>query len=70
MKYTIDRIEGGIAVLECEDGTMTEAPVQSLPQGIREGSALEKTADALIPADNSADRARIENKFAKLLKKG
>lgn len=70
MKYTIDRIENGIAVLEGEDGVMLEVPVQLLPQGLGEGSALEKQRDAWIPADNSEDRARIESKFAKLLKKG
>lgn len=40
MKYTVDRIVSGIAVLEKEDLSHIEVPVSSLPEGTKEGSVL------------------------------
>lgn len=40
MKYIVDRIEEGIAILEKEDLTHVEAKLSELPLGIREGSVL------------------------------
>lgn len=40
MKYTVDRIEEGIAVLEKEDLTHISISVENLPQGVKEGSIL------------------------------
>lgn len=39
----IDRIEGGFAVAELEDGSHCDIPLDELPEGIREGSVLVKT---------------------------
>ena len=69
MKHTIDRIEQGLAVLEREDGTMCHVPLAELPQGSAAGCALEKTPEGWIFADNSADKARIDEKFSRLLKR-
>lgn len=40
-KFTIDRIEEGKAVLECENGEMVSLDVTSLPKNIKEGDVLE-----------------------------
>ena len=40
-KLTIDRIEEGKAVLECENGEMVNLDVSSLPKNIKEGDILE-----------------------------
>lgn len=40
-KFTIDRIEEGMAVLECENGDMVNLDVSTLPKNIREGDILE-----------------------------
>lgn len=40
-KFTIDRIEEGKAVLECENGDMVNLDVSSLPKNIKEGDILE-----------------------------
>lgn len=40
MKFTVDRIEDGIAVLEKEDFTHVEIPADVLPEGAKEGSKL------------------------------
>lgn len=40
--YSIDRIEGGYAVLE-QDGVLTDVLLSALPEGVREGDLLEQT---------------------------
>lgn len=40
MKFTVDRIEDGIAVLEKEDVTHIEISSDILPEGAKEGSVL------------------------------
>lgn len=39
----VDRIEGGFAVVERGDGSHCEIPLDELPEGTREGSALKRT---------------------------
>ena len=36
-KFTIDRFEEGMAVLECENGDMVSLEVSSLPKNVKEG---------------------------------
>ena len=43
MMYTVDRIEGGFAVLEDEQGGMTNVRMADLPEGTSEGDKLERT---------------------------
>jgi hypothetical protein len=38
--YILDRFEGGFAVLENEQGKMSNVPLQDLPAGLREGDVL------------------------------
>ncbi len=40
MRYTVDRIEEGIAVLEKEDLSHINVSSESLPKGVKEGSIL------------------------------
>lgn len=40
MKYTVDRIENGIAVLENDKSDFISVPTSELPDGIRDGSVL------------------------------
>lgn len=69
MRYVIDRFEGNLAVCEREDRTMETLPRSVLPDGCREGSALERTEDGLVLLDNEADRARIRRKMERLFGK-
>lgn len=40
MEYIVDRIEEGVAVLEGEDGAMTNVKLGELPEGVKEGDVL------------------------------
>ncbi len=40
---TVDRIEGGLAVLEDEHGGVTNVRAADLPEGTAEGDKLERT---------------------------
>ena len=42
MTLFIDRIEGDLAVCETEDGEFLTLPLRDLPDGLREGSVLER----------------------------
>ncbi len=56
MKYIVDRIENGIAVLETEDGFI-EIEIALLPDNVREGSVLRKDDDRFfIDTDSEAER--------------
>ena len=48
MRMVVDRIEGGIAVLDVE-GTLVELPAAALPPGATEGSNL---GLVLVPDDS------------------
>ena len=41
MEYIVDRIEDNVAVLEGEDGDMTDVKLAELPEGVKEGDVLE-----------------------------
>ena len=70
--YIIDRIEDGIAVLECmETNEIIELPRSELPKGCREGQMLTKDGDCYA-IDHEATQKRRENmqsRLEKLLKK-
>jgi hypothetical protein len=38
--YSVDRLEGTIAVLVADDGTVTDVPRSTLPPRLREGTVL------------------------------
>ena len=39
-RFTVDRIENGRAVLECENGDFVSLDVKSLPKNIKDGDVL------------------------------
>jgi len=64
MQYIIDRIEGGLAVCEREDGGFEDVPVRLLPKGAREGSVL-AFQDGAWALDLRAEQERRERLFGK-----
>jgi len=71
--YIIDRIEDGIAVLECIKGSkeIIEIPRKALPKGAREGQVLCQNADGYI-IDHEATakrRSQMRERLNRLLKK-
>jgi len=42
MIYTVDRLEGNLALLESETGAMVSVPLVRLPQPLSEGEKLEE----------------------------
>lgn len=58
MTYTIDRIEGMIAVLEDEEGETRQVPVSQLPDAAREGTLVTETEPGTFAVDEEATQAR------------
>ncbi|HIR42791.1 MAG TPA: DUF3006 domain-containing protein [Candidatus Aphodovivens avicola] len=69
-KVTIDRLEGGFAVCEESDGTMSDIPVSDLPAEAAEGSVLLESDGAWIIDKNEERerRDRIRRKMNRLFK--
>ncbi len=67
-KYTVDRREGGIWVLEGEDGRIYH--FDSLPEGVKEGDRVIKNGEKLTlePALQN-ERAQIKSRMDRLFKK-
>ena len=67
-KYTIDRKEGNLWILEFEDGKLYE--FDSVPEGAKEGDRVIKDDDhlTLAPVDNS-ERQQIKSRMDRLFKK-
>ncbi len=40
MKVTIDRFEGGYALVELDDRTIVDMPIELIPAGAKEGDVL------------------------------
>ena len=53
----IDRIEDGIAFLEQEDGSFLKMPLEDLPDGVKEGSAL-RMEDGKFTHDAESEQLR------------
>lgn len=63
MRFTIDRFEGKIAVIELEDRSMLDLPIRLLPEDSKEGDVFNITIDQ----DETDNRKKsIEEKFKKL----
>lgn len=66
MKYSVDRIEDGIAVCEDENGKSVNFEVAGLPKGIKEGDLFSVTDDKFeILTEETSDRRK---KMAELQK--
>lgn len=67
MRYTVDRIEGDIAVCEDDNRKMTEIPIKELPEGVKEGMCLAFVEGKGWAVMEEADRStRIRNKMDSL----
>lgn len=59
MKYSVDRIEEGIAVCEDENGESVNFEITKLPEEIKEGDLFLVTEDKIeILPDETADRKK------------
>lgn len=56
---TVERIEGGKAVLEC-DGKRLVVPLNKLPPNVHEGSILAKTPSGFMADEKSEQKRRSE----------
>lgn len=65
MKVIIDRIEGGFAVVELEDGSHFNLPTGLLPEGAKEGSVIDISLDKAAEEKKRRDISRLENKLFK-----
>ncbi|MCL2405131.1 MAG: DUF3006 domain-containing protein [Defluviitaleaceae bacterium] len=69
--FIIDRIEDGIAVLECQaTGNIIELPRKIMPRGAREGHMLIKVSDDAYSIDYEATQKRrddIKRRLEKIL---
>jgi len=66
MTYIIDRIEDGIAVLECQaTKEIIELPRKALPRGAREGQMLLKEEDGFV-IDKAGTQKRKDEMRARL----
>ena len=71
MGFCVDRIEGEVAVLSGDGGEITDVPLTSLPDGVREGDVL-RLEDGVWVADpgETVRRAeRVRGKLNRLFKK-
>ena len=66
-KFTVDRIEGEIAVLERENGSFVEMELASLPKNIREGDIIRFDANSCFLSED--ETARRRQKMRKLMDK-
>ena len=68
MFLIIDRFEGEYAVCEREDRTMVNISKIALPQGVKEGSKIEKVSSGYVIVDNSKEKEEIDKRFKSLFK--
>lgn len=63
-KFTVDRIEGTKAVLECENGDFVALEISSLPKNIKEGDILNfEEGSCFLNAAETEDRKEKINKL-------
>lgn len=69
MKYYIDRIEEGLAVMDSDDGERMTVPVEKLPHGIRDGSVVIRMSDGTFVRDEAEEAERrktMSSRFERL----
>ena len=65
MKYVVDRIDRGRAVLESDTGERLAVKASLLPEGTREGSCLTET-DGVFHPDPTREKKRRKKLFGML----
>ncbi len=63
-KYSVDRIENGIAVIECGKEILNIS-VLNLPSGVREGDILVRQSDGSFTAD-AEETERLKREHNKI----
>ena len=66
-KFTVDRIEGDRAVLECEDGTFVDMELSALPKNLHEGDVIRFDANSCYLSEE--ETAHRHQKMKKQLEK-
>ncbi len=66
MRLIVDRFEGAIAVVELEDGSVSEIPEVCLPSDAKEGSIIEIVVKE---DDTEKKREEMKNKMNSLFHK-
>lgn len=68
MIYTVDRLEGGLALLEGPEGEVKPVPVNQLPQGLHEGAKLEGGQSGWVLRPDLEEEARraLQARLARL----
>ncbi len=69
MYYILDRIEGGIAVCEDENGIMVQLPAAELPPNVAEGQRMLMENERLVIAPDTEREERIKRKMDALFGK-
>ena len=71
MKYTVERIEDNVVVLEDENGNLLEVSLRLLPENIKSGNILlfENNSYNLINTADEERRKRIKEKYQQLFDK-
>ncbi len=61
MLYSVDRLEGNIAVLVDDEGNSLSLPLAALPKGTRAGAILRRVGEGLTlaPAEEEERRRRV-----------
>lgn len=58
-KYSVDRIENGVAAVEDENGNIVNLKISELPQGVKEGDILSFNGEKYdILSDETAQRRK------------
>ena len=70
MKYSIDRIENNIAIIQnIETGEKQEIDISLLPEDIKEGTIIKKEEVYTIDEETTNNqKADIQNRFNNLIK--
>lgn len=56
--YSVDRIEDGVAVLECSDKTFLKVDISLLPSDVKEGNILKKDENSHFVYDFDEEKRR------------
>lgn len=62
MIYTVDRLEGDFAVLEDENGRMSQRLLGEIPIPVREGDKLEETEGGIVLREDLKQAALERNR--------
>lgn len=65
VKWIADRLEGGYAVVELENGRTADIPLCALPDGVKEGDVIIVSTDEKAAQDRKAELDSLAKKLFK-----